>query len=65
MLGRGYRRIHLTVAPKPMLFGLPSISAEHLYVVPVEQGEDKSISLATGKYTITATDFIWSQYTYK
>lgn len=62
MLGRGYRRIVLTTTPKPTLFGLPSISAEHMYVVPV-RGNGDAVSLATGDEVLTSTDFIWSQYT--
>lgn len=57
MLGRGYRRIVLTITLKPILFGLPSISTEHIYVIPV-RGNSNAVSLATGDKVLTSTDFI-------
>lgn len=61
VLGRGYRHIRLNTTPKPALFGLPSLSAAYMYVVPVQHNDDDSISLASGTDALSATEFIWSQ----
>lgn len=45
-----------------LVIGLLSISARHMYMVPVKTIDDAG-SIRLVKPTIDATEFIWLQYT--
>lgn len=59
ILSRGYRRLYLIATQPTTLFGLPAISAKHLYVVPIQAARD-SVSLVRGIDVSGTLDFLQS-----
>lgn len=61
VLSRGFIRLSIVEETDILVIGLPSISADHLYVVPITVGSGSAVKLA--KPVLEATEFIWAQYT--